>query len=321
MTALRVTVLAFDGISPFHLAVPCMVFGEDRRDIGLPEIAFQVCAMRAGPLLTSVGLELVTRHGLDDLLAGDIIIIPSWHEFDAPPPQALLDGLVRAHARGAQVVGLCLGSYVVAASGLLDGRRATTHWAWSDHYARRFARVRVDPAALYVDEGSVITSAGVAAALDCCLHMVRRRFGADAAAKLARRLVVAPHRQGGQAQFIERPLARAATIDRFAALLDEVSGRPGASWTLDEAAGRAAMSRRSFTRHFQARFGTSFARWLLGQRLAHAQKLLETSSQAIEDIAMEAGFGPSSAMRQHFARELGTSPARYRREFRRAGAG
>jgi AraC family transcriptional regulator, transcriptional activator FtrA len=317
---LHVTALAFPGISPFHLAVPCLVFGEDRREIGLPAFTFQVCTLEAGPVMTSAGLELSVRHGLDELLAGDIIIIPSWHELDEAPPQRLLDGLVRAHARGAQIVGLCLGSYVVAATGLLDGRSATTHWEYAAHYAGRFPRVSVDPAVLYVDEGSVITSAGVAAALDCCLHMVRARFGADIAAKLARRLVVAPHRQGGQAQFIERPVAKNPAVDRFAILQGEVARHPDRRWTVEDAAALAAMSRRSFTRHFQARFGTTYGRWLLNQRLAHAQNLLETTLRPIDDIAFDAGFGSASALRQHFAEDLRTSPSRYRREFRQAGA-
>ena len=311
-----VAAVAFDGISPFHLSVPCVVFAEDRSDGGVLGFEFRVCSIDAGPLSTTAGFSIAAPHGLDALADADTIIVPSWRDPDEAPPEALLDALRGAHARGAQLVGLCLGAYVLAAAGLLDGRPATTHWAWAADFARRFPNVKVDPQVLYVDDGDILTSAGTAAGLDCCLHVVRKLCGAESANYIARRLVVPPHRQGGQAQYVQQPMPPDMRGNRLSALLDWVNGTLDAPHTLDSLAGRAAMSRRTFTRHFKAATGTTVSAWLLAQRLARAQQLLESTDEPIESIAGMAGFGSTASLRQHFTDAFRTSPSAWRREFR-----
>ncbi|MHB9841184.1 helix-turn-helix domain-containing protein [Paraburkholderia terrae] len=311
-----VAAVAFDGISPFHLSVPCVVFAEDRSDGGVLGFEFRVCSIDPGPLSTTAGFSIAATHGLDALADADTIIVPTWRDPEETPPAALLDALRAAHARGAQLVGLCLGAYVLAAAGLLDGRPATTHWAWAADFARRFPNVKVDPQVLYVDDCDVLTSAGTAAGLDCCLHVVRKLCGAQSANYIARRLVVPPHRQGGQAQYVQQPMPPDLRGDRLSALLDWVHGTLDAPHTLDSLAGRAAMSRRTFTRHFKAATGTTVSAWLLAQRLARAQQLLESTDESIESIAGMAGFGSTASLRQHFTDAFRTSPSAWRREFR-----
>lgn len=311
-----VAVVAFDGISPFHLSVPCIVFGEDRTDAGLPRFDFRVCAAEPGRLSTTAGFTMAAEHALDALAGADIVIVPSWRDPAEAPPVALLDALRAAHARGAHLIGLCLGAYVLAAAGLLDGRAATTHWAWADDFARRFPRVRLDPKVLYVDDATLTTSAGTAAGIDCCLHVLRQLCGAEAANHVARRLVVPPHRQGSQAQFIEEPLPRHAHGDRLAELLDWLRGNLAAQHSLDALAARVAMSRRTFTRRFHRLTGATVGAWLLGERIAFARRLLETTDLSIDRIAEACGFNTGATLRQQFAQALKTSPSTYRREFR-----
>ncbi|MFM0080253.1 helix-turn-helix domain-containing protein [Paraburkholderia sediminicola] len=311
-----VAVVAFDGISPFHLSVPCVVFGEDRSNGGLPDFDFRVCAAERGTLTTTAGFSIAVTHGLEALADADTIVVPSWRDPDETPPAALLDALRAAHARGAQLVGLCLGAFVLAAAGILDDRPASTHWAWADDFARRFPRVRLDPDVLYVDDGNVLTSAGTAAGLDCCLHVLRKMCGAQAANYVARRLVVPPHRQGGQAQYIQQPVAPNVRGDRLSCLLDWVNGNLDAPHTLDTLAERALMSRRTFTRRFRRATGTTVGAWLLAQRLGRAQQLLESTDESVEAIAGIAGFGSTASLRQHFAEAFRTSPSAWRREFR-----
>ncbi|RKE34434.1 AraC family transcriptional regulator /AraC family transcriptional regulator with amidase-like domain [Paraburkholderia sp. BL23I1N1] len=311
-----VAVIAFDCISPFHLSVPCVVFGEDRSGGGLPEFEFRVCAAETGALTTTAGFSIAVTHGLEALADADTIIVPSWRDPNETPPAALLDALRAAHARGAQLVGLCLGAFVLAAAGILDDRPASTHWAWADDFARRYPCVRLDPDVLYVDDGNVVTSAGTAAGLDCCLHVLRKICGSQAANYVARRLVVSPHRQGGQAQFIQQPVPPNVRGDRLSGLLDWVSGNLDAPHTLDTLAGRALMSRRTFTRRFRLATGTTVGAWLLAQRLARAQHLLESTDESVEAIAGIAGFGSTASLRQHFAEAFRTSPSAWRREFR-----
>ncbi|MFQ6311407.1 GlxA family transcriptional regulator [Lysobacter capsici] len=311
----RLAVVAFDRISPFHLSVPCLVF-EDRGERDLPGFELRVCAAEPAPLRTRAGFDIATRHGLKSLDWADTVIVPSWRDGEEHPPEALLKALRRAHERGAHIVGLCLGAYVLAEAGLLDGRRATTHWGWSEHFAARYPRVELQRDVLYVDDGRITTSAGTAAALDCCLHLLRRRHGAEIANRVARRLVVAPHRQGGQAQYIEQPLPASAQDDRLAAVLAWALAHLDQAHSLDALAQRALMSRRSFTRHFRDATGTTVGEWLAGQRLARAQRLLETSEHGLDAIAAQTGFGTAASLRQHFAARLGTSPSAYRRGFR-----
>ena len=313
-----VAVVAFDRISPFHLSVPCVVFGEDRSGGGLPDFDFRVCAAETGALTTTAGFSIAVTHGLEALADAHTIIVPSWRDPDETPPAALLAALRAAHARGAQLVGLCLGAFVLAAAGILDGRPASTHWAWADDFARRYPRVRLDPDVLYVDDGNVLTSAGTAAGLDCCLHVLRKMCGAQVANHVARRLVVPPHRQGGQAQFIQQPMPPNVRGDRLSGLLDWVSSNLDAPHTLDTLAARALMSRRTFTRRFRLATGTTVGAWLLTQRLTRAQQLLESTDESVEAIAGIAGFGSAASLRQHFADAFRTSPSAWRREFRGA---
>lgn len=237
-------------------------------------------------------------------------------DYGEPAPAPLLAALRCAHERGALIVALCLGAYVVAEAGLLDGRRATTHWRWAGLFAQRFPQVRVDPNVLYVDEDDVLTSAGTAAGIDCCLHVVRKQFGADVTNRIARTLVVPPHRQGSQAQYIEQPVLATTADSPLTRTLHWAAGHLDQPHSLDSLAARALMSRRSFTRHFRRHTGTSVGRWLLGQRLALAQRLLETTAQPIEHIAEHAGFGSALSLRQHFGDAFNTTPSMYRREFR-----
>jgi len=309
-----IAVIAFNGISPFHLSVPCAVFGEDRRDAGVPQFKVLVCGAEKGALATSAGFSLAGLHGLRDLEKAGIIIVPSWRDPNELPPQPLLRALRMASHRGAILVGLCLGSYVLAAAGLLDGRRATTHWAWADDLAGRYPQIQVDRDVLYVDEGEIITSAGGAAGIDCCLHILRTLHGAEVASRVARRMVVPPHRQGGQAQYIEQPLRESAAVDRFTQALEWVRQNLDQPHSLDALAARVFMSRRTFTRRFRQATGTTVGNWLLNQRLA--QRLLETTGKQIDQIAQEAGFGSEASLRQHFNKTLKISPSRYRKEFR-----
>lgn len=310
----RVAVVAFDRISPFHLSVPCLVFGDFAPSAQAYEL--RVCAAEPGPLRTTAGFELAVGHGLEALDSAQTIIVPSWRDPQERPPQVLLDALVAAHRRGALLVGLCLGAYVLAEAGLLDGRRATTHWALARDFAARYPQVRVEPDVLYLEDGSLLTSAGTAAGIDCCLHLLRQHWGAEVANKVARSLVVPPHRQGGQAQFIEQPLPATARDDRLADLLDWVRASLDRPHSLDSLADRALMSRRSFTRHFRQLTGGTLGDWLLAERLALSQRLLEGTDQPIDRIAGLAGFGSPVSLRYHFGRTFGVSPSHYRQSFR-----
>lgn len=310
-----VAVVAFDGISPFHLSVPCLVFGEDRTDTGKPRFRLRVCSLEAGPLRTNAGFTVEASHGLEALRRAQIVVVPSWRDDGSPAPAALLKALRDAHRRGATIVGLCLGAFVVAEAGLLDGRPATTHWHLAAAFARRYPSVQLQPEVLYVDNGDVLTSAGTAASIDCCLHLLRVRYGAEVANRAARRMVVAPHRQGGQAQYIQQPVPAAAEQDRLRPLLEWLSRHPQRAHSLDDLARRALMSRRTFTRRFREATGTTVGQWLLSQRLALAQRLLETTEQPVEVVAADAGFGSAVSLRQHFAAAFSVSPSAYRRQF------
>ncbi|QNK01540.1 GlxA family transcriptional regulator [Dyella telluris] len=314
MKTIRVAVVAFEGILPFHLSVPCAVFQSPSPD-GPSPFRLRVCSAEGPEVQSAAGFTIGTSYGLDELGRSDIIVVPSWRDPEEAPPAALLQQLRKAAARGKRIVGLCLGSYVLAHAGLLDGLRATTHWAWAEAFSRQFPNIEMDADVLYVDEGQIVTSAGVAAGIDCCLHVVRQMLGTDMANRIARRMVVPPVRGGGQAQFIERPLPEAPADQRMARLLEHVQRHLQQEHSLDTIAERAAMSRRSFTRHFRQLTGSSFGDWLLAQRLAEAQRLLETTQLPLERIATDIGLGSPVTLRQHFQRAYRTSPANYRRSF------
>jgi len=313
-----IAVVAFDGISPFHLSVPCMVFGEDRTEAGDSRFRLLVCGVEPGPLRTTAGFTLTVPHGLEAIRRAQIVIVPSWRDDRRPAPPALIRALQAAHRRGAVVVGLCLGAFVLAEAGLLDGRPATTHWNLAEVFARQYPKVTLQPEVLYVDDGDVLTSAGTAAGIDCCLHLLRVRYGAEAANRAARRMVVAPHREGGQAQYIERPVPAAAESDRLAPLPEWLGRHLHIPHELDSLARRALMSRRTFTRRFREATGTTVGQWLQNQRLALAQRLLETTGHPVERVATDAGFGSAVSLRKHFVAAFKTSPTAYRRQFSQA---
>lgn len=313
MSRQRVAILAYQRISAFHLSVPCIVFGDHAP--GAPAFELQVCAWEPGPLATTAGFSLNVEHGLEVLENAHIVIVPSWRDPAERPPQAVLDALVAAHRRGARVVGLCLGAYLLAEAGLLDGHRATTHWQFASDFARRYPRVALDPGVLYVDDGALLTSAGTAAGIDCCLHLLRQQCGATEANRVARRLVTPPHRLGGQAQYIPQPLPASAGDSRLSELLDWVRANLDQPHSLDSLAGKAVMSRRTFTRHFRQLTGITVGQWLQGERLGLAQRLLENTDHGVDRIAALAGFGSPEALRLHFRRTLGVSPSQWRQSF------
>ncbi|HEX5338229.1 MAG TPA: helix-turn-helix domain-containing protein [Gallionella sp.] len=309
-------VVAFNGINPFHLSVPCLVFRADANHSEVPDFNVSVCAAEPSPLQTNAGFAIHATHSLDDLQHAETVIVPSWRDTSELPPAALLDALREAHRRGAKIVSFCLGAFVLAAAGLLDGRKATTHWKWADELAGRYPRIDVEPGVLYVDEGDVVTAAGCAAAIDCCLHLLRTRHGAEIANHVARRLVVPPFRQGGQAQFIEQPVFNAVAPDRLSQVMDWMAQNLEAAHTLDELAERAAMSRRTFTRRFRQTTGTTVGQWLLNQRLALAQRMLEMTDKPIDLVAETAGFASPAIFRRCFGQAFGVKPSVYRRTFR-----
>jgi AraC family transcriptional activator FtrA len=254
------------------------------------------------------------HRGLSALRRAGTIVIPGWRDADERPPEALLRAVRAAHARGARLVSICSGVFVLAAAGLLDGRRATTHWRYVDRLRERHPRVRVEPNVLYVDDGDVLTSAGSAAGIDLCLHVVRRDYGAEVANQVARRLVVPPQREGGQAQYVPRPVRSRSDGQALAGVLDWAQARLDQSLTVESLARRAAMSPRTFARRFREETGTTPHQWLTHQRLLDAQRRLEATSDSVDSVAQEVGLG-AAALRLHFRRALGTSPVAYRRRF------
>ena len=309
-----IAVVAFDHISPFHLSVPCVVFGEGHP--GLPLFDVKVCAAETGTVNTTAGFSLGINHDLSVLKKADTVIIPSWRNPAERPPETLIKAVSAAQRRGAQIVGLCLGAYVLAEAGLLDGRRATTHWAYAQDFAQRYPLIDVDADVLYVEDENVLTSAGTAAGIDCCLHMVRQRYGAESANSVARRLVVPPHRQGGQAQFIEQPIPTSARSSRLGEMIDWVRGNLDQAHTVDSLANRALMSRRTLTRQFRQLIGMSVVEWLHAERLALTQRLLESSDHSIDAISALVGFGSPESLRLHFRRAFGVSPNAWRATFK-----
>jgi AraC family transcriptional activator FtrA len=301
-----------DGTPLFELALACEVFGVDR---GLTRTwyDFTIC----GPDHAEVGGWLKTGldRGLDALAEAGTVVLPSCRDVADPPPRALVDAVRAAHRRGARVASLCTGAFVLAEAGLLDGRRATTHWAHAAALRDRYPAVRVDADVLYVDEGDVLTSAGKAAALDLCLHLVRTDHGTAVANALARSLVVPPHRPGGQAQFIPAAVAHGRS-NVLAGLMAWALERLEQPLTVPDLAREAGMSTRNLARHFNAVAGTSPLRWLLTQRVRRAQELLEVSDLSVEQIASRTGMGTATTLRRHFSDQVGVPPETYRRTFR-----
>jgi AraC family transcriptional activator FtrA len=307
------------GALTFDLAIPCEVFGLDRSDIVTPWYEFMLVAAGTTPVRTSTGFDLDTPFGLDDLARADTIVVPGWSDPDVPPSAALCHALREAHQRGARVVSLCTGAFVLAAAGLLDDRRATTHWLYADRLRERYPRVEVDSNVLYVAEDRVMSSAGTAAGIDLCLYLVAKDYGADVAVAVARRLVMPPFRTGGQAQYIDQQIDREPPEHPLSCLLDWARQRISSGLSVDDLARQAAMSPRTLSRRFQAGLGMPPGEWLRRERLRLAQRLLETGRDPLPVVARKAGYESASTMRAHFASELRTSPRGYRETFGRNG--
>ncbi|MFG2143065.1 helix-turn-helix domain-containing protein [Streptomyces sp. NPDC048696] len=301
-----------DGMLHFELSLAYEVFGAAPDAVSVPWYDVEVCgadAVRVGRF------TLEPDHGLDRLRHADTVIVPGWADVDVDPPADLVDAVRAAHEAGARVASLCTGAFVLAAAGLLDGRRATTHWAHTEELAARFPEVEVDPDVLYVDNGSVLTSAGKAAAMDLCLHLVRLDHGSSVANIVARRLVVPPHRDGGQAQFVTTPVP-SPDNHPLAGLFPWVLERLDQPLTVEDLARQARMSSRHLGRHFRATTGTTPLQWLLTQRIRRAQELLETGDDSVDAIATATGMGTATTLRRHFNRTVGVPPDTYRRTFR-----
>ena len=314
-----VAVVVYDRMNVFELAVPCEVFGIDREEMGLPNYRLRVCAAEPGRIRTRAGFTIEQpRFGLETVRKAGTVIVPAWRNIDEKPPAPLLSALRDAHRRGARIASLCSGAFVLAHAGLLDGRRATTHWMYSRRFAELFPQVTLDPDVLYVDEGSVLSSAGTGASIDLCLYMVRCDHGARVANLFARRMVVPPHREGGQAQYVEAPVPASPADGRLDETLAWAMRHLNEALTVDVLAGRAAMSPRTFARRFRAVTGTTPLRWLLLQRVAAAQEMLESTDLSVDRIAEASGLGSAANLRLHFRRERKTSPSAYRRTFNAA---
>ncbi len=309
----------------FELSVACEVFGLDRPELAVPWYRHRVAAVGPKPHVSPEGIVIDTPYGLDEVAHADTVVIPA-NPFPGPPPGDLLDALRAAHDRGARLLSVCTGAFVLAATGILDGRRATTHWMHAERFAREFPQVRVDPKVLYVDAGGVMTSAGTAAGIDLLLYVVRLDHGAEVANAVARRMVVPPHRDGGQAQFVDLPVPPCADgHESLAGLLEWMLEHVGDDLSVEQLARRAGTSPRTFARRFRAATGTTPHQWVLSQRILLAQRLLETTDVPVELVAQRCGFGSAAGLRMHFTRAVSASPQAYRRTFRPeeplAGAG
>ena len=313
----RVVALVFDGLAPFELGVVVEVFGLSRPELDVQDwYELVVCAPEPGRLEAVGGIGLVAEHGLEALERAETIIVPAWPRIGEPVPTATLDALRRAHARGARLVSICSGAFVLAATGLLDGEEVATHWRYADTLRRLHPRVVVNERVLYVGHDRLWTSAGSAAGIDLCLHLVRSDHGSAIANQVARRLVVAAHRDGGQAQFIEQPVA-AVGDDRLDQAMQWAMGHLGERISVAQMAAHAFMSPRNFSRRFRTATGRSPRDWLLDRRIQAALPLLEDGALPVESVGQAVGFGPP-AFRRQFRRALGISPAEYRRAFRAA---
>lgn len=317
--AQRVVVLPFAPVNMFEMSVACEVYGVDRTESGVPKFDLQVASAEDSRMATSHGFTIDTPFGVDALRGADIVVLSGWpRPTDERPPQAVLDALVAAHRRGATLASFCSGAFVLAATGLLDGKRAATHWRYADELARVHPSIEVDPTVLYIGDDRIYTSAGTAAAIDLCLHLVRRDHGAEVANTIARRMVVPPHRDGGQAQFLQAPVATCDCPDDLALTLDWAVAHLDEPLTIAMLAERANMSSRTFARRFRDTVGTTPLQWLLTQRVVLAQRLLETTELSMDAIAERCGLGTAANLRIHVGRKLGVAPSDYRQTFRQA---
>ncbi|SDI48802.1 Transcriptional regulator GlxA family, contains an amidase domain and an AraC-type DNA-binding HTH domain [Actinokineospora alba] len=309
-----VAAVLIDGFAPFEFGVICEVFGVDRTDDGVPPVEFRVCGEVAGKSIpSSVGVSMVPTLDLSALDGADLIALPACQIRDTYPP-AVLDALRAAHAGGSTILSVCSGAFLLGATGLLDQRRCTTHWRHAAQLAERFPLAKVDPDVLFVDDGDIITSAGTAAGIDACLHLVRREMGSAVATAIARRMVVAPQRDGGQRQYVELPVPE-CTGDSLTPILTWLVENLAEDHSVAALAERARMSERTFARRFVAETGTTPLKWLSMQRVLHARTLLEETSASVDDVANRCGFATGALLRHHFQKIVGVSPKDYRRNF------
>jgi AraC family transcriptional regulator, transcriptional activator FtrA len=311
----RVAALVLDDVAPFELGVICEVFGTDRGADGFPVYEFHTCSPGGRPVRTRSGWTLTPSDDLGPLEEADLIAIPAYPPGSVMPPE-IGPALRRAAARGAYVMSVCSGAFLLAEAGLLDGRRCTTHWQYADDMARRFPTVTVDPNVLYVADDNIITSAGTAAGIDACLSLVRREHGSAIANALARRMVIPPHRDGGQAQFVEAPVPRTAEAPTLEPLLSWLITTLDQPHTVESLAAKAHMSPRTFARRFRAETGATPHDWLTGQRVLLARQLLEETDLGVDAVAARAGFATAAMLRHHFTRRVGATPQMYRTTFR-----
>ncbi len=315
----NVAVLAHHNLAPFELGVLVEAFGYDRTDEGLPAVDFAVCAVAPGSYTTQGGFGITVDHDLDRLVEADLVGVPAF-AYGTEMPDEVLDALRTAHDRGARLISVCSGAFVLGEAGLLDDRECTTHWMYTDRLARQFPRAKVIPEVLYVDAGQVITSAGTAAGIDASLHLLRQEYGAAAASRIARRMVVPPQREGGQAQFIAKPVPDSCDAETLGPLLTWLDEHLDEPHTVDSLARRAAMSPRTFARRFRDETGTTPHAWITSRRVLRAEELLETTDRSIDRIAAEVGFGNAATLRHHFTRARSVSPQQYRRTFSEAAS-
>lgn len=313
MSLKTVAALVYDGVAPFELGVLCEAWGVDRTDTGGPSFDFAVCTPEPGRVTTSMGFALDVSDGLDRLAEADLVAVPAVPR-DRSAPVVVLEALRDAYHRGARIMSVCSGAFALGDAGLLDGRDCTTHWLFASELAERFPKARVNQDVLYVDDDPIITSAGSAAGLDACLHLIRKEYGARAAVNVARRMVVPPHRDGGQAQFVETPVSM-PDADTLAPVLTWMQEHLDQDLQVAQLARRASMSARTFARRFRAETGTTPHQWVTSQRLVLAERLLEGSDAPIETVAARSGFGNAAVLRHNFMAARGTTPQAYRRTF------
>lgn len=314
MTKISVAIVVTEGFSTFHVSVPLILFGESSSDQRL--FTRLICAEKPGLVWSNDGTAIQAEHGLDILAQADTVIVPFWGDVQKRPSQQLLDALVKARKEGAQIVGLCLGTFVLAYAGLLDGHKAATHWEYEEDFRSLFPAVQLNLNELYVEDNGLITSAGTAAALDCCLYIIRERFGSLIANQIARRMVTPPHREGGQAQYIEHQVPKKTADSRMNMLLDYLQKNLKRPHNLDSLAEYVSMSRRTLTRHFSKATGMSVIEWITAARLHRSQELLESMDISVEQVAEQAGFQSAATFRQQFRDIFGVSPSEWRKTFR-----